>query len=126
MCTKYFPQLPEDPASSDTKDDEENEDLFELPPSADSREDDDEEQHNSEDDSSESSGQALEHGSKAKHDVDVQRPNPPPAQEPAESTSGMPSSSKDVPMAPLPQSAPSSSTMTRPKLNDLGLPVGSS
>ena len=102
MCTKYFPQLPEDPVSSDTEDDEENEDLFELPPLADSREGDDEEQHNSEDDSSESSGQALEHGSKAKHDVVVQRPNPPLVQEPAESTSGMPSSSNPALMAPPP------------------------
>ena len=126
MCTKYFPQLPEDPASSDTEDDEENEDLFKLPPPADSREDDDEEQHNSEDDSSESSGQALEHGSKAKHDVIIPRPTPPPVEEPAESTSGMPSSSKTAPMAPPPQHTPSTSTFAQPRLNDLGLPILSS
>ena len=126
MCTKYFPQLPEDPASSDTEDDEENEDLFELPPPADSREgeDEDEEQRNSNDDSSGSSPRALEHGSKARHDVNIQRPIP-PTRDPAESSSGMPSSSKPAPMAP-PQSAPSALTMARPKLNDLGLPVGSS
>ena len=73
VCTKYFPQLPEDPVSSDTEDDEENEDLFELPPPADSREgeDEDEEQCNSDDDSSGSSPRALEHGSKAKYDVNL-------------------------------------------------------
>ena len=120
MCIKYFPQLPEDPVSSDTEDDDENEDLFELPPAA----DEDEEQRGSDDDSSGSSPRALEHGLKARHDVNIQRPIP-PTQDPAESLSGMPSSSKPAPMAP-PQSAPSASTMARPKLNDLGLPIGSS
>ena len=102
MPVKYFPQLPEDPVSSDTEEDEETEDLFEPIPSAYSREEDDEEQHTSEGDSSETSGQALEHGSKAKHDVNIPRPTPPPVEEPAESASGMPSSSKAAPMAPPP------------------------
>ena len=124
MCVKYFPQLPEDPTSSDTEGEEENEDLFELPPPADSKEDEDEEQHNTDNDSSGSSPRALEHGSKAKHDVNIQSPVA-PTRNPAESSSGMPSSSKPAPMAP-PQSAPSVSTMARPKLNDLGLPIGSS
>ena len=61
MPVKYFPQLPEDPVSSDTKEDEETEDLFEPIPPAYSREEDDEEQHTSKGDSSETSGQALEH-----------------------------------------------------------------
>ena len=40
MSVKYFPQLPEDPVSSDTEGDEETEDLFEPVPSAYSREED--------------------------------------------------------------------------------------
>ena len=95
MCTKYFPQLPEDPVSSDTEDDEENEDLFKHPPPA----DEDEEQRDSDDDSSGSSPRALEHDSKARHDGNIQRPIP-PTRDPADSSSGIPSSSKPAPMAP--------------------------
>ena len=120
MCIRYFPQLPEDPVSSDTEDERETEDLFELPPAA----DDDEAQRDSDDGSSGSTPRALEHGSKARHDASLQRPVP-PMRNPAGSSSGVPSSSKPAPMVP-PQNAPSASTMTRPKLNDLGLPIGSS
>ena len=81
---------------------------------------------NSEGNSLETSGQALEHGLKAKHDVNIPRPTPPPVEEPAESASGMPSSSKAAPMAPPPQRTPSTSTLAQPKLNNLGLPILSS
>ena len=124
MSIKYFPQLPEDPVSSDTESEGDPEDLLESVPSAHSREEQDEdEQHTSEGDSSETSGKALEHGSKAARDVNVQKP-PPPAEEPAESASGKPSSSKAAPTAPPPQRTPSTSTLARPKLNDLALPIG--
>ena len=72
MPIKYFPQLPEDPVSSDTETEDDLEDLLEPIPSAHSREEqDEEERHTSEGDSSETSGKALEHGSKAAHDVNV-------------------------------------------------------
>ena len=106
--------------SSDTEAEDDLDDLLKPVSSAHSREEDDEEQHTSKGESSESSGHALEHGSKATHDVNVQRPTPPPTEEPAESTSGKPSSSKTAPMAPPPQRTPSTSTLVRPKLNDLG------
>ena len=120
MCIRYFPQLPEDPVSSDTEDERENEDFFELPPAA----DDDDEQRDSDDGSSGSTPRALEHGSKAKHDTNLQKPVL-PARDLAGSSSGVPLSSKPAPVAPS-QSVPSASTMMRPKLNDLGLPIGSS
>ena len=126
MPIKYFPQLPEDPISSDTETEDNPKDLLEPIPSAHSREEqDEEEQHTSEGDSSGTSGKALEHGSKAAHDINVQK-TPPPEEEPAESASGKPSSSKAALMAPPPQGTPSTSTLARPKLNDLGLPIGSS
>ena len=95
-------------------------------PTAHSRGEQDEEAQpvsKNEGDSLETSGKALEHGSKAAHDVNVQK-QPPSVEEPAESASGRPYSSKAAPMAPPSQRTPS--TLAQPKLNDLGLPIGSS
>ena len=97
-------------------------------PSAHSRGEQDEEAQpasENEGDSSETSSKAMEHGSKAAQDVNAQK-KPFTVEETSESASGRPSSSKPTPMAPPSQRTPSTSTLAKPKLNDLGLPIRSS